>query len=83
MTHHHKPFYDIDILRDREEAYIESLMKKYKGQEPSEELKQKIWDELQMEKHLGNLTIPFKVNLKKDPNKVYKDQIEVLLDTKV
>lgn len=83
MAHTHKPFYDVDILRNREQAYIQSLLKKYASLPASEELKQKIWDELQNEKHLGNLKIPFKVVLKKDPQRCFPDCIEIILDTKI
>lgn len=83
MAHTHKPFYDVDILRGREQAYIRSLLKKYAQEPASEDLKQKIWEELQNEKHLGRLKIPFKVILKKDPNRHFPDCIEVVLDTKV
>lgn len=83
MTEHHKPFYDVDILRSREQDYIQNLLKKYRNDPPNEALKEKIWNELQNEKHLGNLKIPFKVTLKKDPTHTFPDSIEVMLDTKV
>ena len=83
MAHTHKPFYDVDILRSREQAYIQGLLKKYSREPATEELKQKIWDELQNEKFLGRLKIPFKVVLKKDPARHFPDSIEIILDTKV
>jgi len=77
------PFYGKDIYRDREEEYIETLLKKYKKEPVNEELKEKIWDELMWEKHLGNIHIPFKVVIRKDAQNKYPDTIEVILDTKV
>lgn len=81
--HEEHPFYDFDILRSREQAYINSLLKKYKGEQVTDELKKKIWDELQMEKYHGRIKIPFKVVMKKDAYRKYPDYIEVILDTKV
>ena len=56
------PFYGIEVIRRKEHAYIQNLLKKYRHESVSDELKAKIWDELQMEKHKGNCTIPFKVS---------------------
>lgn len=81
--HHERPFYGYDIIRRREEEYIKSLLKKYKDQPVNDALKQKIWDELQMEKYHGRVTIPFKVVTRKDANGLFPDYIEVILDTKV
>lgn len=83
MSHTHKPFYGTEILRNREQAYIQTLLKKYRNEPATEELKRKIWDELQQEKQQGRLHIPFKVVLKKDPTHHFADTIEILLDTKV
>ncbi len=77
------PFYGVDIYRGKEQEYIRSLLKKYKHEPVTDELKAKIWDELQMEKHLGRVTIPFKVIMRRDASKKFPDYIEVLLDTKV
>lgn len=77
------PFYGIDILRSREKAYINSLLKKYQSDPVTEDLKAKIWDELQMEKYHGRIKIPFKVIMHRDAAKKFPDYIEVLLDTKV
>lgn len=77
------PFYGIDIIRRREQDYIQNLLKKYRNEPVNDELKAKIWDELQMEKFRGNITIPFKVIMRKDALKKYPDYIEVILDTKV
>jgi hypothetical protein len=81
--HHERPFYDVDILRAKEQEYIKKILKKYKNDPVNEELKKKIWDELQMEKHLGNLKIPFKVSLRRDAAGKYPEYVEVILDTKV
>lgn len=77
------PFYGFDIIRRKEQEYIKNLLKKYKKDPVNDELKQKIWDELQMEKYLGNVTIPFKVVMRRDAAGLFPDFIEVILDTKV
>ncbi len=80
---HGVPFYDRDILRFQEQQAIENLLKKYRNDPPTEDLKKKIWEELMMEKYLGRITIPFKVVLRKDPEGKFPNHIEVILDTKV
>lgn len=80
---HDKPFYGKTIIPRNEKTYIENLLSKYKNMTPNEELKKKIWEELQMEKHLGNITIPFKLAVRRDPSGKFPDCIEVILDTKV
>jgi hypothetical protein len=82
-THHAHPFYEKDIIRDQEQEYIQKLLKKYRKEPVSEELKKKVWDELQMEKHYGRITIPFKIALRRDPYGKFPDYIEIILDTKV
>lgn len=77
------PFYGYEVIRRKEQEYINNLLKKYKGEQVNEALKQKIWDELQMEKYHGRVTIPFKVVLRRDSTKRFPDYIEVILDTKV
>lgn len=77
------PFYGYEIIRRQEQEYINNLLKKYKGEQVNEALKQKIWDELQMEKYNGKVTIPFKVVLRRDSTKRFPDYVEVILDTKV
>lgn len=77
------PFYDEDILRNREQEYIHKLLKKYRGQKATEDLKKIIYDELQKEKQMGRIKIPFKVVLRKDPSQKFPTYIEVILDTKV
>lgn len=88
MTRFHKndkkhPFYGEEIVRSQEQEYISHLLKKYRNEPVSEELKAKIWDELQMEKYTGKIKIPFKVVLRHDAHKRYPDCIEIILDTKV
>ena len=80
---HEHPFYDVDIYRKQEQDYIKNLLKKYKDQPISDELKKKVWEELQKEKYLGNIKIPFKVVTRRDATGKYPDSIEVILDTKV
>jgi hypothetical protein len=77
------PFYGTPIFREREEEYIRNLLKKYSNEPATDELKAKIWDELQMEKHKRNITIPFKVIMQRDISRKFPDYIEVILDTKV
>ncbi len=76
-------FYDRPVLADREQEYIQNLLKKYSNAEANEELKQKIWDELQTEKQLGRITIPFKLALRRDPTHQFPNYVEVILDTKL
>lgn len=80
---HEHPFYGIEIVRREQHEYIQDLLKKYKNEPVTEELKKKIWDELQMEKHLGRIIIPFKMTSRRDPYGKFPEQIEVILDTKV
>jgi hypothetical protein len=84
MTHSEKHyFYGFPIIRRKEQEYIKNLLKKYQGEPVTDELKKKVWDELQMEKHLGRVTIPFKIGVRRDPYGKFPDLIEVILDTKV
>lgn len=76
-------FYDKPISPNREQGYICKLLKKYTNMPATEELKKQIWEELQKEKFLGNITIPFKIVLRKDIYGKYPDTIEIILDTKV
>lgn len=83
MTHKEHPFYDVEIVRRKENEYINALLRKYRNEPVSDALQAKIWDELQQEKFLGNITIPFKVVMRRDSTKKFPDYIEVILDTKV
>ena len=82
-AHEEHPFYGYEIYRGDQEALIKRLLKKYESEPFSEELKKKVWDELQREKYLGNVTIPFKIAVRKDPYHRFPDKIEVILDSKV
>lgn len=77
------PFYGEEIVRRSQQEYIQDLLKKYRGQPVSDELRQKIWDELQMEKYYGRITMPFKVVSRRDPSGLFPEYVEVILDTKV
>ncbi|MBA3720913.1 MAG: hypothetical protein H0W88_00755 [Parachlamydiaceae bacterium] len=86
MTHdteEEHPFYGKEVVRRSEQDYINLLLKKYKNDPVNDTLQAKIWDELQMEKHYGRITIPFKVVMRRDVTKKFPDYIEVILDTKV
>lgn len=77
------PFYGHEIYADQEQEYINNILQKYKHEIASEELKQKIWDELQMERYYGRLKIPFKISLRRDIYGKFPDFVEVILDTKL
>ncbi|HEY4831447.1 MAG TPA: hypothetical protein VIH61_02695 [Waddliaceae bacterium] len=81
--HEERPFYGENIVSRKEQSYIQNLLKKYRSEPVTDELKKKIWNELQTEKHLGRIKIPFKIVIRKDPNRTFPDYIEVILDTKV
>lgn len=84
MTEHtHAPFYGRPIVRRLAQEYIDTVLAKYKHLPANDDLKQKIWDELQLLKHEGKIDIPFKVVLRRDPSNYYPPYIEVILDTKV
>lgn len=80
---HEHPFYDVDIVRREQQEYIQDILKKYRKEPVTEELKKKIWEELQQEKHLGRIVIPFKMTSRRDPYGKFPEQIDVILDTKV
>lgn len=79
----HPPFYGYDILRRKEQEHIKNLLKKYQHEPVTEDLKKKVWDELQNEKYLGKITIPFKMTTRRDPYGKFPDCLEIILDTKV
>lgn len=84
MTEQHEhPFYGYDIIRRKEQEYIQSLLSKYQHEVVTDDLKKRVWDELQREKYLGRITIPFKLAVRRDPYGNFPDAIEVILDTKV
>lgn len=80
---HEHPFYGYEIIRRNEQEHIKQLLSKYQHEPVSDELKEKVWDELQLEKHLGRVTIPFRLAVRRDPYGKFPDLIEVILDTKV
>ena len=83
MSLHEHPFYGHQILREREQRYIQDLLVKYRNLPVTEELKQKIYDELMMEKYHGRIKIPFRVVTRRDIYGKYPECIDVILDTKV
>lgn len=76
------PFYGKEVLRDSEQAYIQKLLRKYRGRLADENLKKEIYEELHKAKVAGIISIPFKVSLVSGipPLGPY---VEVLLDSKV
>ncbi len=76
-------FYGQEVVRGQQQEYIQKVLEKYAGEPATEELRNKIYDDLMQEKHLGNVTIPFKVILQKDETGVRPDYIDILLDTRV
>jgi chorismate mutase len=80
---HEHPFYDEEIIRRREQQYIQKLLKPFKDRHADDQLKKEVWDLLVREKHLGRIKMPFKVILKQDSTGKFPDRVEVLLDTKV
>lgn len=81
--HQNRSFWGFDIIRNQQEHHIEKLMEKYKDHPVDEELKEKVWNELQMEKHEGRITIPFKLAIRRDTSGKFPDYLEVILDSKV
>jgi hypothetical protein len=77
------PFYGEVILAGREQQYIQKLLAKYQKEKVTEELKKKIWEELQMEQYHGRIKIPFKIALHCDPTGPQLDYVEVILDSKL
>lgn len=76
-------FYGKEIVRDREAEIIEAVLKKFRNEPANEETKEKIYNALCEELVKENISIPFKVILKKDRSKNYRDRIEIILDTRV
>ncbi len=83
MSHSEHPFYGTHVLRNQQQVYIQNLLRKYQNEPVDDNLKKKVWDELQKEKYEGKITIPFKIAMRRDPQKRFPDCIEVILDTKV
>jgi hypothetical protein len=76
-------FYGKEIVREKQQEFIQQILHKYRNEKASEELKEKIYNDLFAEQHKGNITIPFKVLFKKDETGTHPPCIEVLLDTRV
>lgn len=76
-------FYGKTIIRRREQAVIQEVLKKYSAHIADENLKNIIHEELSDLKAKGVISIPFKVHLVKAPNKNFKNYVQILLDTKV
>ena len=79
----HPPYYGKVINRDGEQEYMQELLKKYRSEPVSEELRCKIYDEFMWEKHLGNITIPFQVVMQKDESGKGVNYIDIILEPKV
>lgn len=77
------PFYGKEILAQQEQDLIKKMLKKYRYETVDEGLKKKIWDDLQQAKYLGQISIPFKVVLRRDQTGKFPSYIDVILDTKV
>lgn len=77
------PFYGQEIIRRKEQEYITKILAKYRNEPVNDDLKKKVWDDLQMEKYRGNITIPFRVVGRYDATGKFPNFIEVILDTKV
>ena len=81
--HEEGPFYGIDIIRRTEEETVRKILQQFKNEPVTDELKKRIWDELQKAKFEGTLKMPFKVVMRRDRTRKYPEYVEVILDTKV
>jgi hypothetical protein len=81
--HEEGPFYGVDIISRNEESKVRDILAKFKNEPVTDELKKRIWDELQAAKYAGEITIPFKVVTRRDSTHKFPEYIEVILDTKV
>lgn len=77
------PFYGKQVARAVEQEYIQALLAKYRNEPVTPELQERVYNELMHEKHLGNITIPFKVFMQRDESGARPSYIDVLLDSKV
>jgi hypothetical protein len=78
-----RAFYGKEIDPESEQKIIEKILSKYRHRAVSEELKKTIYSELSAAKERGEITIPFKVVMRKDLSGKHRDYVEVILDTKV
>ena len=83
MRDHKLPFYDVDISSSHESDHIKKVLKKYKNEPVGQKLKESVYNELHELKHQGVIKVPFKVVMRRDPEKKYPDYIEVILDTQL
>jgi hypothetical protein len=77
-----KAFYGKEIDPSREQEFIENILSKYRQMPVSEDLKKTIYFELSQAKERGDITIPFRVVMRKS-NEYHRAYIEIILDTKV
>lgn len=78
-----KPFYGTAIIRRREEEKVREILSQFDKEPFSDELKKRIWEELQAAKQRGDILSPFKVVARRDSSHAYPEYVEVILDTKV
>lgn len=78
-----KPFYGKEIDPKTEQRTIQKILSKFCSEPVSEDLKKKIYEELTAAKHIGKISIPFKIVMRKFPDERRQDYIEIILDTKV
>ena len=76
-------FFGKEINPDAEQKKIEQVLQKYRLEEPTEILRNKIYAEMVTLKETGEVTIPFQVVLRKEIFEKHRAYIEILLDTKV
>lgn len=77
------PFYGKHVLRHKEEEVIETILSKYRKEPVTEALKEQIWNDLQMAKWEGKITIPFKVVMRRDIYGQFPEYVDIILDTKL
>lgn len=80
---HDHPFYGETISRHAQQELIQKIIAKYKGQTPTDKIREAIYNELMDKKYEGLITIPFQVRMVKDEEGKYPSYLEVVLDTKV
>ncbi len=76
-------FYGKPIHPDDEQEKINALLNDFKNEAIDEKLLQKVHAKLMEERHLGNITIPFTIEIKKGSSGSKPDYLEIQLETKV
>lgn len=76
-------FYGKPIHPDDEQERIELILTEYKDIPVGEKLLEQVHARLMEERFLGNISIPFTIEIKKDPSKLRPDCLEINLETKV